>query len=150
MGICTNFLIRKKPVRTAAGSSGFHLRKMLYLKLSTALYSNSYYIICFEFFEGVGNFLERKFLTKTYSQTNFPERKPPKNCHKLSIFTYSACSGSFACSVFCPRKLGSCIPARANTSSSGGTDFIIPEIKFAVDVFPSAFCPPSQTVTLSI
>jgi len=64
-GFLPHLKIKKKPVRTAAGSSGFHLRKMLYLKLSTALYSNSYYIYFFKFFEGVGNFLERKFLTKT-------------------------------------------------------------------------------------
>ena len=58
---------------------------------------------------------------------------------------YSVTSGALSVlttspsSIFLPRILGSCIPARLNTSSSGGTDFIIPEIKFAVEVFPSPF-----------
>ena len=42
-------------------------------------------------------------------------------------------------STFLPSIEGNCIPANANTSSRGGTDFIIPEIKLAVEVFPSPF-----------
>ena len=37
-----------------------------------------------------------------------------------------------------------------NKSFNGGTDFIIPEIKLAVDVFPLPALLPSQTVILSI
>ena len=43
------------------------------------------------------------------------------------------------------------MPAISNISFIGGMDFIIPDRKFAVAVFPSApVFPPSQTVTLSI
>ena len=50
----------------------------------------------------------------------------------------SAFVGVSAVSVFLPSISGSCIPAMENTSSRGGTDFIMPERKFAVAFLPSA------------
>ena len=61
----------------------------------------------------------------------------------------SSAAGASAASFFLPRYSGRFRPAILKRSDIGGTDFIRPLRKLAVEPVPSALLPESQTVTLS-